>query len=346
MRTAALAWDVVVVGGGPSGSITAASLAEAGHHVALLEADTRGRRRLAEMLPPQVVRQLSAAGADDAPTAGAAMRCRGVVSKWGEQEAQMLDYELLGCGHGWIVDRPGLDQLLRRRAAQAGVDVHLGWRCVRVSPRRAACDVTIATSDSAVRAVARAVVNAAGRSGGWEARGRAYYDRQLAFAATCQSGANLRDCVWVEGFRRGWCYALPVPGGGAQVVWVTNVRPSSLDDAARSALLRTAFESTEMIRSAFAAHVIFDSVFTYDARLSTAVGDVVAPVFRVGDALATSDPLSGRGWAQALRSAADVAEMVHDYLCTRRMRRFATYQREAVAGIRSHIARRTAYHTI
>jgi flavin-dependent dehydrogenase len=44
-------------------------------------------------------------------------------------------------------------------------------------------------------------------------------------------------------------------------------------------------------------------VSAYDARLSAAINVGGSNVFHAGDAAATSDPLSGRGWLRALDSA-------------------------------------------
>ena len=46
-------YDCIVVGGGPSGSTTAALVAEAGYRVLLLERDLEPRRKVGESLMPE-----------------------------------------------------------------------------------------------------------------------------------------------------------------------------------------------------------------------------------------------------------------------------------------------------
>ena len=47
------AYDCIVIGGGPSGSTTAALVAEAGYRVLLLERDAEPRRKVGESLMPE-----------------------------------------------------------------------------------------------------------------------------------------------------------------------------------------------------------------------------------------------------------------------------------------------------
>ena len=122
--------DVVVIGAGPAGSLTARLLAEAGRDVVLLEeheiigapvhcTGLLGLDAFTEFaLPKQLV--LGRAGA--ARLWGAAGQCVTVHSDRVEAA---------------VIDRVALDQLLAERARTAGVEIHLGCRAesVAVGPR-------------------------------------------------------------------------------------------------------------------------------------------------------------------------------------------------------------------
>ena len=53
MKPQSTEYDCIVIGGGPSGSTTAALVAEAGYRVLLLERDVEPRRKVGESLMPE-----------------------------------------------------------------------------------------------------------------------------------------------------------------------------------------------------------------------------------------------------------------------------------------------------
>ncbi|MFO0570920.1 MAG: NAD(P)/FAD-dependent oxidoreductase [Polyangiaceae bacterium] len=133
--------EVIVVGGGPAGSTTAAILAREGIPVTLYEAERFPRHHIGESLQPAVNDLL-----DDYLGLGPAIAEAGFARKygafyvWGESrdpwsilfderlsrdlpnlsEAELLarDYE-----HAWQVERSRFDEILLREAARRGVDV-------------------------------------------------------------------------------------------------------------------------------------------------------------------------------------------------------------------------------
>ena len=123
-------YDVVVVGGGPSGSACAYWLADAGWDVVLLEKKHFPREKTCgDGLTPRSVRQLTDMGLADALTG--AHRFKGLRSC-----AYGLTVELPWPDHptfppvGYVITRHDLDELVAERAAKAGAALWQGAEAI------------------------------------------------------------------------------------------------------------------------------------------------------------------------------------------------------------------------
>ncbi|MFO7592044.1 MAG: geranylgeranyl reductase family protein [Acidimicrobiia bacterium] len=114
-------WDVLVVGGGPSGAATAYWLAEAGHRVLVVEKKRFPREKTCgDGLTPRAVRQLEDMGLGDRLAVGH-LRYEGLRSI-----AHGVTLELAWPEHpdfppyGYVVRRRDLDQMVAEQAVKAG----------------------------------------------------------------------------------------------------------------------------------------------------------------------------------------------------------------------------------
>jgi flavin-dependent dehydrogenase len=171
----------------------------------------------------------------------------------------------------------------------------------------------------------------------------AYADRQIAFGVNVDDVASMHGLFWLESVEDGWWYAMPRPSGGAHIVFVTQERPSGMSDSSRRRFFADAFSRTMLLREAFPGELSFDAVSVFDARLSRPIDNVPDTVVRIGDAIGSSDPLSGRGCAGATRSAQAAAIAVDEFLRTDSRDQLHAFTRESVADFeRQRIER--AFH--
>jgi flavin-dependent dehydrogenase len=170
-------FEVVVVGGGPGGSTTAARLAQHGRRVLVLERDRFPRFHIGESLLPSstpvlaelglfeeldrlFVRKYSARFLDDGAGVGGP-----------DSEARYAFAEAFppAVPHAWEVTRAELDDLLLRNAARLGAEIREGVRVSRVLREGSGEDdpvvgVEVETAEGVTRRIgARVVVDATGR---------------------------------------------------------------------------------------------------------------------------------------------------------------------------------------
>lgn len=136
MATNQREYDCIVIGGGPSGSTTAALLAEAGFSALLLERDAEPRRKVGESLMPETYWVFERLGMLNKLKKGPFVEKVGVqfVSSSGRESSPFLftRHDPRECSRTWHVERTKFDQLLLDNAAAIGVEVHRGIRVLEV----------------------------------------------------------------------------------------------------------------------------------------------------------------------------------------------------------------------
>ncbi|MFN2431759.1 MAG: NAD(P)/FAD-dependent oxidoreductase [Gemmatimonadota bacterium] len=120
--------DVLVVGGGPAGSVSAALFARAGFEVRLLERTPFPRfKACGDFLSPEGTRILADLGVEEAVRAAGARRLRGLLVSAAGEPPLRADFEGRERGFGYALERRRLDAILLDAARTAGADVLEGW---------------------------------------------------------------------------------------------------------------------------------------------------------------------------------------------------------------------------
>lgn len=157
--------DVVVIGGGPAGSVAAALLADAGYSVEVLERAHFPRFSIGESLLPQAMEWLAEAGLlRDVVEAGFQHK-NGAIFRLGEREESFDFREKTANGWGttYQVRRDRFDELLACGAERKGAKILFGQTVIAMRPDPVAPSLTVRDEEGNEREVtARFVLDASG----------------------------------------------------------------------------------------------------------------------------------------------------------------------------------------
>jgi flavin-dependent dehydrogenase len=229
-----MASKVLVIGGGPAGSIAATLLAQGGARVTLLEREMFPRYHIGESISPSCRSVLDLAGAHEKIEARGYTVKEGILLRWGWERDWTVNWpSMFGDSvRSWQVDRADFDQVLLRHAGSQGVEV------------TQAAQVNAVTFDGDRAAGARwrhdgrphsaefdFVVDASGRAGVLSAqhfRNRRQHDifRNVAIWSYYQGGALLPDTpnggINVISSPEGWYWVIPLKDDVYSVGFVTH----------------------------------------------------------------------------------------------------------------------------
>lgn len=162
--------DVIVIGGGPSGSSTATLCAQKGYRVELFERDHFPRFHIGESLIPHTYHVIKRLGLLDDMKASHFTKKYSVqfVSQHGKlsEPFYFTEHENHESSQTWQVRRSEFDLMLLNNARKHGVNVHEGARVIEVLfEGKRAVGIVVKTEDGTTREVrAKVVVDASGQS--------------------------------------------------------------------------------------------------------------------------------------------------------------------------------------
>jgi flavin-dependent dehydrogenase len=338
--------DVVVVGGGPGGSTTAAFLARGGLRVVLFEREPFPRFHVGESLMPGVMYLLDQLGLRET------VESHGFQVKYGasfydvEASAQRAFYFLSGQpwpNYSFQVPRAEFDTVLLDHAHKQGVTV---FQPATVEAADFDADgVTVtATRDGAPLTVrARMLVDASGRSSFLASR-RGQRERipnlgkvglfahfQGADRLSGKEEGNIRIYV----FRDGWFWWIPLARDVTSVGAVMHARTvqgwsGSLDELYAEMIRRCPPVAAGLARARQVTPVHREANFSYVN--SPVIGDRFVAV---GDAITFVDPIFSAGVFVAMRTAQLAAEAILTAFRDDRFqaRHFRRYERQVWRGV-------------
>ncbi|MGL4551858.1 MAG: NAD(P)/FAD-dependent oxidoreductase [Gemmataceae bacterium] len=324
--------DVIVIGGGPSGSTVATLIAQKGHRVELFEREHFPRFHIGESLIPHTYHVLERLGMLPKMRASHFTKKHSVqfVSQHGKLSEPFYfgDFDPHERSQTWQVRRSEFDHLMLDNAREHGVRVHEGARVLDVLfEGTRAVGVRVVPEGQTERTVhAKVVIDASGQSSMLIDRFRLRdWDPVLKKAAVWTYWKNAyRDTGRDEGptlvlqtaGKKGWFWYIPLHddivsvGVVAAYDYLFQNRPSKdletvyFEEVARCPGLQPRIANATRCD-------IFRAQKEYSYRARQAAGDGWA---MVGDAFGFLDPLYSSGVLLALTSGSMAADAVNDAL--------------------------------
>lgn len=305
-----MVYDVVIAGGGLSGSALAILLSRAGFSVAVRERVRYPVHRLCgEFLSPEVQHSFERLGVMEAlDQAGAVRLSRGLLTSGGVELPLMLPGNAIG------VSRYVLDALLFERAREAGADARDGCRVTGIHP--AENGFIVQTSEGELEATL--VVGAFGKRSNLDgALKRPFVQQQtpwVGFKAHF-TGYSPGDAIELHLYNGGYCGMSFVEREQVNVCWLCDAHLLKEAGNNADALLALTGEMNpalgERVRQMTRLSEKFEAVsqVTFVEKGFGANG-----LFMAGDATAMIPPLCGDGMAMALSGAELLADLLPQVL--------------------------------
>jgi geranylgeranyl reductase family protein len=320
--SAAQKFDVIVVGGGPAGSVMAWALASKGVRVAVLERSRFPREKVCgDFVEPAGLRILDRMGCLETPAASPPITDARVFVGPRQVYRGAVPYYEGGHGlatHGYIVPRDVLDTGLLERAEAAGATVLQACEVTAVARENGKTTLTAGRREAAAAYAAPLVIGADGaesivaRSFGQRHIDRRYIAVSQRAYVEGVSGAEGEATIWFDDdIFPGYGWMFPMGGGranvGVGILSETCHRHGvSATKAFAACIQKLRFRHPACAEVRVASRPLGGVVKTYGgAGANHFDGGVL-----IGDAGSFADPLTGEGITQGMESALIAAPVV------------------------------------
>jgi halogenation protein CepH len=332
--------DVVVIGGGPAGSIAATLLADAGHRVLVLERERFPRYHIGESLLSATLPILDAVGATPVIERHGFLEKPGGTFLWGRQREPWSFWvreDPGGRPHAWQVVRAEFDQLLLENARAHGAEVREEHAVTAVDADDGRPVVHARSAGGAIfRLAPRFVVDASGQAAVIGcARALRRFDaffKNLAifgyFRGAERLPGELANHILSAAFGDGWFWYIPLHDGTMSVGAVVDARrwralaDGDPEGTYRGLIARCPAIAERLARATLVSRVRIIRDYSYTSTRFTGPGFLLAgdaacfidPVFSTGVHLACLAGFLGAGAVgRILSGAASEAEALAEY---------------------------------
>lgn len=336
--------EVVIIGGGPAGSVCALALAHRGHQVTLFNTERASGWRAGEMVGPKVRQLLAREFGLDVP-ADAALPLKLFHSYWGRSEPTVRSFEFWSTQPAQVLRRPAFDRVLIAAAKLAGVEVVDSCSISGCDWDGSRWHVIGLRSGSEFRLTASILIEAVGartRSLALADITRLFFDNQVCLSIETGTASNSEGAI-VETCALGWWYVCPIERGRQIVSLFTDA--DLLAGPNRETFIYDQLAKTEFV----AKHIVWhehDSVRVSNARTSARSVLWRNRWIPAGDAAFSLDPVSGTGIERALTDGMAVAEAVSSCVADGDEGRLRSHAVQTAAAFQQSLLQRRAIYAM
>ncbi|MGR9159703.1 NAD(P)/FAD-dependent oxidoreductase [Rhizobium leguminosarum] len=308
--------DLLIVGAGPAGNACALQFAKRGGKVVIVEDQGFSTLHPVEVLSSSalpLLRSLDVVNLLDYPWVA---RSGGVISVWGQQTATLSRSLFDPHGDSFRIDRNTFDRFLFDQATAAGAAGFVGAKLVYLTPEKHRWRFSLSTKDSVTEGVADRIVAASGRNRnapGSPSKDRIWIDRLVGIAikGDGETRTTRSDLLYLQSTPNGWWYMVTSPSGASTAVFLTDADLLPRGKSKVSQFLHSEWARTSVhadCHRGVASAISKQSWVGFNARTGIRKIALTRNWLAIGDALASVDPLSGRGIVNALSMGKEAAD--------------------------------------
>jgi flavin-dependent dehydrogenase len=340
-------YDVVVLGGGPSGSTAAANLVRQSLSVLIVEEQEATSFKVGESMPGVAARTIARAGYPDVLSKIARLKCSGNRSAWGSSVLQFRPGLLDPYGGGFHLDRAQFDQELLCEAVAAGAQLLRGARFQKSAGSGKGWTVFLRHRETLRSVVCGSVIDCTGRRACFaRAQGakRVAMDKQVAIVSVLSEN-HVTDAdltTTIETTCDGWWYSARIPNDERVVVFFCDgdLLPE-LGARSYDGFTRLMRRSTH-IREFLAGDCSIKRGPWVELGGISYLGDPAGDGWcAAGDAAVAVDPLASIGIIDAIDSGAAAAQVV-----LLGFKNVDQYVRTILGRVRANIETRQSYYSM
>jgi flavin-dependent dehydrogenase len=307
-------WDVLIIGGGPSGLLVAIALRRISQlSVCVLEKSTHLRQRVGEILPPSIVEPLSTLGLWDSFIDTKPTESAGVSVWWGNNHRYDWDYIRVPYGRGWHIDRKSFEAMLERVSKALGVVVLRGWKVTNIEMNQNRPNhVKAHVKNGAINMFsAKYIIDARGRSPSRLGNNHSWVkvDHLVGLTRYYQQNHTQQSepRLWVESGSRGWWYSAPLPNNLFIATYMTD---SDCCNRPLSQCFHSSLEVTNITKHRICSNHESSQVIITPAHSGRIEHFVSGNLIAIGDAAYSTDPANGHGLLNAMHHAIAAAKAI------------------------------------
>jgi len=298
-------YQVIIIGGGPSGIATSLILTSRGISNCVIEAELEPARKFGEAIPPNAKPLLKKMGIMHLLDNPRHIVYYGNKSCWGSDALEQKEFLKEIYGHGYLLDRLHFEKQLRQYLKDNSGNLLEGFKLKKVLNTNNGIEASIENGNKTTKLNAAYIVDATGRkSSVCKQLGvvKKNIDSQFSISFKAHLHEPIEHQISVEATENGWWYVAPQYNNELTIMFFTLYELLPEKKLLASFIKKELETSLHISRITKTANLDFENIKVMPSgtsRLDIPYGD---NWIAVGDAAFSYDPISSYGITSALAS--------------------------------------------